>query len=366
MTSVRGVKAGWLDTSEKRAVPGVDACGTADQVKPASDDAGFCFCDLDFAESGMVVLLDVAGLSKSFGALKAVDGISFQVGAGEAFGLLGPNGAGKSTTMMMIAGLLDPDAGSVCLGGRVLLRQERQTRLELGVVPQDLAIYPDLTARENLQFFGRLYQLGGQRLRDRVEAALQQTGLHGRADDYAGHFSGGMKRRLNFAAAILHEPRLLILDEPTVGVDPQSRSHLLDCVRQLQQTGTAIIYASHYMEEVQQLCSRAAIVDHGRLLVCDAIDSLLRQIPWEVELRVEFGSLPPSFAPACGVNVEREGEDGVLRLQSDSGMGREAATEVTVLLQQLASAGVPLRSIRTHDPSLERLFLKLTGSRLRD
>ncbi|MFM7926000.1 MAG: ABC transporter ATP-binding protein, partial [Planctomycetaceae bacterium] len=271
-----------------------------------------------------------------------------------------------STTMMMIAGLLDPDAGSVCLGGRVLLRQERQARLELGVVPQDLAIYPDLTARENLQFFGRLYQLGGQRLRDRVEAALQQTGLHGRADDYAGHFSGGMKRRLNFAAAILHEPRLLILDEPTVGVDPQSRSHLLDCVRQLQQTGTAIIYASHYMEEVQQLCSRAAIVDHGRLLVCDAIDSLLRQIPWEVELRVEFGSLPPSFAPACGVNVEREGEDGVLRLQSDSGMGCEAATEVTVLLQQLASAGVPLRSIRTHDPSLERLFLKLTGSRLRD
>jgi len=326
----------------------------------------FVFVAGDLAESGMAVLLDVAGLCKSFGALKAVDGISFQVGAGEAFGLLGPNGAGKSTTMMMIAGLLDPDAGTVHLGGQLMLRQERQTRLELGVVPQDLAIYPDLTARENLNFFGRLYQLGGQRLRDRVEAALQQTGLDGRADDYAGHFSGGMKRRLNFAAAILHEPRLLILDEPTVGVDPQSRSHLLDCVRQLQQSGTAIIYASHYMEEVQQLCSRVAIVDHGRLLVCDAIEVLLSQIPWEVELRVEFRTVPRSFVTSSGVQIERDGEEGVLRLQSDAGVGSGAAAAVTVLLQQLATAGIPLRSIRTHDPSLERLFLRLTGSRLRD
>jgi len=147
----------------------------------------------------MAVLLDVAGLCKSYGALKAVDGVSFQVGQGEAFGLLGPNGAGKSTTMMMIAGLLDPDAGEVRLGGHLLSRRERESRLALGVVPQDLAIYPDLTARENLQFFGRLYQLGGQRLQDRVEYALRQTGLDGRADDYAGLFSGGMKRRLNFA-----------------------------------------------------------------------------------------------------------------------------------------------------------------------
>jgi ABC-2 type transport system ATP-binding protein len=314
----------------------------------------------------MAVLLDVAGLCKSYGTLKAVDGVSFQVGQGEAFGLLGPNGAGKSTTMMMIAGLLDPDAGEVRLCGRVLTRRERESRLTLGVVPQDLAIYPDLTARENLHFFGRLYQLGGQRLQDRVECALRQTGLDGRADDYAGHFSGGMKRRLNFAAAILHEPRLLILDEPTVGVDPQSRAHLLDCVRQLQQSGTAIIYASHYMEEVQQLCSRAAIVDRGRMLVCDLIARLLQQIPLEVELRLDLSSLPATFVPGAGVLVERDGGDCVLRLVSDSGGEANVAAEVTRVLQQLVSAGAGLRSIRTHDPSLERLFLKLTGSRLRD
>ncbi|MFN6311356.1 MAG: ABC transporter ATP-binding protein [Planctomyces sp.] len=314
----------------------------------------------------MAVLLDVAGLCKSYGALKAVDGVSFQVGQGEAFGLLGPNGAGKSTTMMMIAGLLDPDAGEIRLGGHLLSRRERESRLALGVVPQDLAIYPDLTARENLQFFGRLYQLGGQRLQDRVEYALRQTGLDGRADDYAGLFSGGMKRRLNFAAAILHEPRLLILDEPTVGVDPQSRAHLLDCVRQMQQSGTAIIYASHYMEEVQQLCSRAAIVDRGRLLVCDFIAGLLQQIPLEVELRVDLSSLPGSFVPGAGVQVERDGGDCVLRLVSDSGGEANVTAEVTRVLQQLVSAGAGLRSIRTHDPSLERLFLKLTGSRLRD
>jgi len=267
---------------------------------------------------------------------------------------------------MMIAGLLDPDAGEVRLGGHLLSRLERESRLALGVVPQDLAIYPDLTARENLQFFGRLYQLGGQRLKDRVEYALRQTGLEGRADDYAGLFSGGMKRRLNFAAAILHEPRLLILDEPTVGVDPQSRAHLLDCVRQMQQSGTAIIYASHYMEEVQQLCSRAAIVDRGRLLVCDFIAGLLQQIPLEVELRVDLSSLPGSFVPGAGVQVERDGGDCVLRLVSDSGGEANVAAEVTRVLQQLVSAGAGLRSIRTHDPSLERLFLKLTGSRLRD
>lgn len=314
----------------------------------------------------MAVLLEVAGLCKSYGSLKAVDCVSFQVGHGEAFGLLGPNGAGKSTTMMMIAGLLDPDAGEVRLGGRLVTRGEPDSRFGLGVVPQDLAIYPDLTARENLQFFGRLYRLGGQRLRERVDYALRQTGLDSRADDYARHFSGGMKRRLNFAAAILHEPRLLILDEPTVGVDPQSRAHLLECVRQLQQSGTAIIYASHYMEEVQQLCSRAAIVDHGRLLVCDLIAGLLQQIPLEVELRVDRDSLPETFVPGAGVLVERDGGDCVLRLVSNNGSEAPVAAEVTRVLQQLVSAGVGLRTIRTHDPSLERLFLKLTGSRLRD
>ncbi len=314
----------------------------------------------------MAVLLDVAGLCKAYGSLKAVDGVSFQVAGGEAFGLLGPNGAGKSTTMMMIAGLLDADAGTVQLRGQAMLRRQPSSRQELGFVPQDLAIYPDLTARENLQFFGRLYQLSGALLQERIKGALEQTGLSGRADDYAGHFSGGMKRRLNFAAAILHQPALLILDEPTVGVDPQSRAHLLDCVRQLQQSGTAIIYVSHYMEEVQQLCSRAAIIDHGRLLVCDTIQSLLCQIPLEVELRIDGSTFDVGVVLNPGIQQERQGDDLILRLFSSAVGDSEVGAAVTEVMQQLVSAGAVLKSIRTHDPSLERLFLKLTGNSLRD
>lgn len=240
----------------------------------------------------MSALLEVKQLSRSFGSLKAVDNLSFEVERGEAFGLLGPNGAGKSTTMMMICGVLAADSGEIRIGGQVLDGRRPASRSRMGVVPQDLAIYPDLSARENLLFFGRLYHLSGRELQRRVDEVLDQVGLLGRAADHAQTFSGGMKRRLNFAAAILHAPILLILDEPTVGVDPQSRSHLMDCIRQLQQAGTAIIYASHYMEEVQMLCSRAAIIDHGQLQACDRIPRLLQQIPLEVEVRLAVAALP--------------------------------------------------------------------------
>lgn len=315
----------------------------------------------------MSVLLEVNGLSKSFGALKAVSDLSFQVGHGEAFGLLGPNGAGKSTTMMMICGLLQPDAGDVLLDGVRLDRRRPQSRERMGVVPQDLAIYPDLTARENLKFFGRLYHLDPIELHTRVDETLDQVGLLGRADDLAGTFSGGMKRRLNFAASVLHRPVLLILDEPTVGVDPQSRAHLIDCIRQLQATGTAIIYASHYMEEVQTICSRVAIVDHGRLLACDQIPVLLNQIPLEVEFRLGGVSLPQAFDPGPAALLERSGDELVLRLSSTESFSESAMSrEVTRLLNLLAEHQVHVRSIRTHEPSLERLFLKLTGHTLRD
>lgn len=315
----------------------------------------------------MPSLLDIDHLSKSFGSLKAVDDLSFSVEAGEAFGLLGPNGAGKSTTMMMICGLLQPDGGEVRLEGHPLDRRQPASRLRLGVVPQDLAIYPDLTARENLMFFSGLYQLAGaQRLR-KVDEALERVGLTARANDLANTFSGGMKRRLNFAAAVMHDPVLLILDEPTVGVDPQSRAHLIDCIRDLQKKGTAIIYASHYMEEVQAVCSRAAIVDHGRLLACGEIPTLLQEIPFEIELRLGNATIPASISLGDGTTVEKDGDETVVRI-STADVSTEAALnhEVTAILTALAKHSIGVRSIRTHEPNLERLFLRLTGHKLRD
>ncbi len=317
----------------------------------------------------MSSLLEVQSLDKSFGDRQVVNQLSFSVEAGEAFGLLGPNGAGKSTTMMIIAGILAADAGQVMLNGQAMTRTDPDSRRLLGVVPQDLAIYPDLTARENLRFFARLYRLSGKLLEERVEEALQRVGLTARADDQAGTFSGGMKRRLNFAAAVMHQPILLILDEPTVGVDPQSRAHLLECVRNLQQSGTAVIYASHYMEEVEAVCTRAAIIDHGVLLACDAIPELLHQIPYEVELRLAQSHVPESLHPGPNVLVENgdQTQDAVLRvITSDSFTESALHIEVTELLKLLADHQLNVRSIRTLEPNLERLFLKLTGSRLRD
>ena len=312
-------------------------------------------------------LLEVDNLVKKYGDLTAVDRLSFDVEPGEAFGLLGPNGAGKSTTMMMICGLLAADSGEVRLEGHRLDRMRPESRQRMGVVPQDLAIYPDLTARENLMFFGSLYHLSGSQLRQKVNEALEQVGLIGRADDYADTFSGGMKRRLNFAAAVLHDPILLILDEPTVGVDPQSRAHLIECIRNLQQSGTAIIYASHYMEEVQVVCTRAAIVDHGRLLACDSIATLLKQIPFEVELRLGESKVPDGISLGTSARIEQDGDEAVVRFSMQNQSSETALNrDVTNILTTLEQHAVSVRSIRTHEPNLERLFLKLTGHGLRD
>lgn len=312
-------------------------------------------------------LLEVDNLVKSYGDLKAVNGLSFSVQPGEAFGLLGPNGAGKSTTMMMICGLLEADSGQVRLEGLPLNRRLAASRQRLGVVPQDLAIYPDLSARENLMFFASLYQLSGENRRKKVAEALEQVGLTARADELVSTFSGGMKRRLNFAAAVMHEPVLLILDEPTVGVDPQSRAHLIDCIRNLQANGTAIIYASHYMEEVQAVCSRAAIVDHGKLLACDDIPVLLQQIPFEIELRIGKSTLPASLSLSSTTTIDHIDNETVVRITTTEASTEAALNrEVTTILTTLAEHSIGVKSIRTHEPNLERLFLRLTGQSLRD
>src|SRR3954454_18921669 len=231
-------------------------------------------------------LLEVVGLRKQYGPTLALDDVSFQVEEGEMFGLLGPNGAGKTTLLSIISCLLEPSAGEVFLQGRRLLSSDRGMRRLIGVVPQELAIYADLTARENLRFFGELYGLGGAELDRRVDDILQAVGLLDRAGDRVRTFSGGMQRRLNLGAGLVHGPRLLLLDAPTVGVDPQSRNHIFEEVRRLNGAGMTVIYTSHYMEEVQALCDRIGIMDRGRLRACDTLPRLLQELRCLIRFRV--------------------------------------------------------------------------------
>src|SRR5262245_50274990 len=239
-------------------------------------------------------VLEVADVRKRYGDIVALDGVSLVVNAGEVFGLLGPNGAGKTTLLSTVVGLTRADGGTVRLFGQPFTRDDRAMRHLVGLGTQDLSIYPDLTARENLRFFGKLYGMRGKQLESRVDEMLAAVELTDRADDRAGTFSGGMKRRLNLAAAVVHRPRLLLLDEPTTGVDPQSRNHIFDQVRALSAAGMTIIYTSHYMEEVQTLCRRIAILDHGKVRACDTLPHLLKQL--DATIRVTLANAPQDFA----------------------------------------------------------------------
>ncbi|MFM9965365.1 MAG: ABC transporter ATP-binding protein [Planctomycetaceae bacterium] len=311
--------------------------------------------------------LEVVELRKSYGSARVVNGVSFTVEAGEIFGLLGPNGAGKTTTMSMIAGLLEADSGDVRFDGRPLKSLPRDARRFLGIAPQDLAIYPELSARENLEFFGKLYGLHGTALKQRCNEVLDQIGLTEHAGRHSGHFSGGMKRRLNFGVALLHRPKLLILDEPTVGVDPQSRSHLLDCIRHEASQGMAVIYASHYMEEVSAICDRVAIMDHGVRMAMGRLDELLGQMQQELALRVR-GLSAKAREELSGLlesNGDITGESRlVLHRSADATNG--LIGELRRVLDVLDREKSELISVETNQSNLERLFLKLTGHSLRD
>jgi len=313
--------------------------------------------------------LDVSHLRKTFnGNVVAVDDLSFHVDEGEIFGLVGPNGAGKTTTMSMLAGLLKPESGSIRIQGQVFDPGRCAHRALLGMVPQHLAIYPELTANENLGFFGSLYGIRGSRLKQRVDSVLEMTGLADRANCLVKTFSGGMKRRLNFGVALLHQPRLIILDEPTVGVDPQSRSHLLDAVQQLCDDGVSILYASHYMEEVEAICHRVAILDGGRLMDCGTLPELLSEINCELRLCV---------SPSSRMLIERlhglaevrqsSNQELTVTLTLDGRVEQAPLDEqLRHVMDLLHDCGSKLRSIESEDHNLERLFLKLTGNRLRD
>lgn len=303
-------------------------------------------------------VLVASGVHKQYGSTLALRGVDLTVNRGELFGLLGPNGAGKTTFMSILAGLAEPSAGSVTLFGVGSGSRDRDLRRKIGIATQELAVYPELTARENLEFFGRMYGLRGTPLRDRVAEMLAAVELTDRADHRAGTFSGGMKRRLNLAVAVVHGPELLLLDEPTTGVDPQSRNHIFERVRALNAAGMSIVYTSHYMEEVQTLCPRIAVLDGGKVLACDTLGNLLKLRPAKLRVRFAGGDgWAERLAAIPGVNAVSPTADGFDLCVDDL---------PTACARVAISAGDALVALDPDPPTLERVFLHLTGKALRD
>ncbi len=310
-------------------------------------------------------MIEVSDLYKRFGDTKAVDGISFAVRAGEIYGLLGPNGAGKTTTLSMIAGLLQPDSGRITLDGVDVAADPLAVRRRLGVVPQENALYDELTATEHLDFWGGLYGLSGRELGRAVGEVLEWVGLAGRAKEAVKGFSGGMKRRLNLGMGLIHRPAAILLDEPTVGIDPQARHNILEVVRKVADGGTSVLYTTHYLEEAEHLCDRIGIVDHGKLLAEGTLEELQSRVGGEevITLRGDFDvDAVRDRLLATGKARLLAAEKGKLVVATGEG-GNRGSVE---LLQSLFSQELALDGLTLEPPSLNGLFLKLTGRELRD
>ncbi len=309
-------------------------------------------------------MIQVRHLRKLYADLVAVDDASFSVEPGQIFGLLGPNGAGKSTTIGCISGLLQPSGGTVAVLGHDVVSEGPKARAALGIVPQELALYEELSAFENLRYWGAAYDLAGADLKRRVTEVLEVIGLLDRAKEPVKRFSGGMKRRLNFGCGIVHRPRVLLLDEPTVGVDPQSRVKLLDLVRAQAKAGTGVLYTTHYMEEAQALCDRLAIIDHGKIIAVGTLDEL-RRMMGERDLIRLTGAFDPDRAKDAmrGLDgAEVVGADAAHLLLAVEGASRK----LPAIFAALAAAGAEVRETTIAQPSLETLFIKLTGRELRE
>jgi len=308
-------------------------------------------------------LLRVEGLSKAFGTLRAVDNVSFAVHAGELYGLLGPNGAGKTTTLSIIAGLLRPDAGEVVVDGVHLQDDPQRARRFLGVVPQELALYEELTARENLEFWGRLAGLSAREARRRAAELLEALALTDRAHDPVKTYSGGMKRRVNLGCALLHRPRLLLLDEPTVGIDPQARVNLLDFICGLQRDGTAILYTTHYLEEAETLCQRIGILDHGRLLAKGTLEELQQRLGGDrlFVLEGNLGDAAPDTWPGFAARFRV-----IQRTARQLVVAARETRDPAECLRDLLALPVHVENVTLKRPSLNDVFLQLTGRDLRE
>lgn len=309
-------------------------------------------------------IVKIENLVKKFRDMAAVDNVTLKIEEGEIFGILGPNGAGKSTMINVMCGLLTFDSGKVEILGKEIKREPGYCKQNIGIVPQDIAIYEDLSAYENVQFFGKLYGLRGSQLHERVEEALDFVGLKDKAHSYPKAFSGGMKRRLNIACALAHRPKLVIMDEPTVGIDPQSRNHILRSVKQLNEMGCTIIYTSHYMEEVEEICSRIAILDHGKVIAEGTKDELKAIIMntngvWVTVDRVHQVN-PESLKEIKGV-VHVELTDNTVKITSSSDVNN-----LDQIVLYFTGNRIPIKNIESKAPDLETVFLTLTGRKLRD
>ena len=314
----------------------------------------------------MAAILEVKNLSKKYGEFAAVKGISFEIAEGEIFSLLGPNGAGKTTTISMLSTLFAPTGGEATIGGRSIIKEPMAVRNLIGVVPQDLAVYDELTGRENLVFWGQMYGLAGKALGRRVDEVLDQIGLTDKAKQRVKTYSGGMKRRVNIGVGLLHKPRLLFMDEPTVGIDPQSRRAILDSVKDLNRQGMTVLYTTHYMEEAQELSNRVGIIDHGELIALGTQQELTRQVGENDKLILHIDESQNGAALAAAVRTI----PGVLRADvTDHTVAIIApqAEEIMVpVITQANALGMKIRSVDIQEPDLEAVFLSLTGRALRD
>ena len=309
-------------------------------------------------------MLEVKNLIKRYGKLTAVDGISFSANRGQTIGLLGPNGAGKTTTVSIVAGLLQPDSGEVLIDGAKVKSDTDPVKLKIGLVPQDMALYEELSARDNLTFFAALYSLAGAKAKSAIDEALTLVALSDRASDKVSTFSGGMKRRLNLAGALLHDPEILLLDEPTVGVDPQSRNAIFDNLETLKKRGKTLIYTTHYMEEAERLCDRIVIVDHGKIVANDTLQGLHKLLPVSNVIAVELDQ-PDRLKPEQILSLpdieSAELKQNVLRVGVHN-LSRDAPG----LLRWLSENGHTYHHVSSEQPDLETVFLTLTGRSLRD
>ncbi len=310
-------------------------------------------------------MLSVKNLSKQYGDFTAVDDVSFAAGEGTVFGLLGPNGAGKSTTINCLSGLMPPTSGRISIAGFDVVKEGKKAKQSLGIVPQELALYEDLPAIENLIYWGKAYGLRGKALESRVREVLDHIGLADRARDLPKTFSGGMKRRLNFGCGIVHKPKVLLLDEPTVGVDPQSRQRLFEMVEAERDAGACVLYTTHYMEEAERLCDSLAIIDHGSLIAQGSVGELKAQLGARDVLQLT-GNFPDGVAVAVAAgdisDLEVIAEEGGVLTMTLS----NASQHLPAIFATVADAGGAVKETSLRSPNLETLFLLLTGKELRE
>ncbi len=308
--------------------------------------------------------IQIKSVSKKYGDLTAVDNISFEIKEGELFGLLGPNGAGKSTLISIITTLIKPSGGQILVNGLDIKTKQSEVKKILGLVPQDIALYPTLTAGENLAFWGKMYGLGGRLLKERVKEALEIAGLSDRAKNRIDSFSGGMKRRINIAAALLHKPKVLIMDEPTVGIDPQSRNHILETVQKLNKEGMTVIYTSHYMEEIEFLCSYIGIMDHGKIIAMGTKEELRKLVSNKDVIKIK---LTNENDAVFNTIKKLDNVDNITFIDGDLSINTgNADTVLAKIISTLENAKCKIQTINIEQSNLESVFLHLTGRALRD